>query len=445
MGHPQVLDDVLPKLCDQLRLELRRILAAFQIPPQDAEDLLQTMLLHAVMKWPEIRNPTAWLLGTLQKCCALYWREHRLRSARFVAIEPDKHDVGVVPPQQRRVVLADLETLCRRLPRRQRAVVALYCHQGLPAQAVARATGLRLSSVRKTARRAVDRLREVIGDPTPRRPPCPHIAAGSPWSAPVDGYLASGAYVDSTRPIIARQLARAAAALGACPLAQLTGDALARYRVTVIAGDRAPRARAETLARLRSFFLWTGEHGWHALQPVVIREALRSPGRLLPVPVPPIAVGSPWSAPVDAFLSGHAGTTRLTYASRLAEAAAMLGGGPLAELTAEALVGYRAVVMADGRAPVTQAKRLATLRSFLLWTGKRGWHALQPPVVHEVLRLPRGYERPFATLADRFHARALAAAQSKAAESTEIAAKGRLAVPDEAPLGSGTAFAGRPA
>ncbi|HVT16477.1 MAG TPA: sigma-70 family RNA polymerase sigma factor [Thermoanaerobaculia bacterium] len=384
----QALEDVLPALCEQLRPQLRRILAAFQIPMEDAEDLVQTTLLIALAKWPGIWNPTAWLLGTLQKRCIMYWRERRRRSARLVALEPLEHELSAEPPQEGRVLLAEIETLCRRLPQPQRAVVVLYCCQGLPQRDVARATGLRPSSVRKTAHRAVAQLRQAVKGraPGPRHPSRHCLGTGSPW--PVNAFLA--AYARSTRRNYGWQLGRAAAALGDGPLAELTAEALAAYRAAVIADGRPPGSQEATLAPLRTFLLWAAEHGWHALEPAVIREALRSPLRRLRIPRTRAATGSPWSAPVDAFLAGRADTTKCLYARQLGQAAAKLGGRPLAELTAETLAGCVAALRADGRAPITHAQRIVTLRSFLLWTGERGWHALEPVVVDEALRRPDG-------------------------------------------------------
>ncbi|HVT19171.1 MAG TPA: hypothetical protein VHQ90_23700 [Thermoanaerobaculia bacterium] len=119
----------------------------------------------------------------------------------------------------------------------------------------------------------------------------------------------------------------------------------------------------------------------------------------------------PWSEPVKAFLAQQAfdcrtGKKRRDAAANLARAAARLGDVALAELTPEALPGYCAALMADGRSPMTQGRELCTLRSFLLWTGAQGWHGLRPETVRSGLRLPRGYQRPFATWAEKFQARA---------------------------------------
>src|SRR5580692_8609926 len=74
--------DELSVVLRRLRPAIRRILARYRIPPQDAEDVVQTALMLAVMKWAEIVMPDLWLLGTLQNRCIMYWRVRRRESAR---------------------------------------------------------------------------------------------------------------------------------------------------------------------------------------------------------------------------------------------------------------------------------------------------------------------------------------------------------------------------
>jgi RNA polymerase sigma factor (sigma-70 family) len=153
---------MLPELCAQLEPELRRILRSSRIPFEDAEDLLQTTLVFALRKWHEIREPKAWLLGTLGNRCTLYWRERRRQGLRYEPLDPWEPALAVAPAQERRAMLLDLEMLARRLPARQRAILFLRYRQGLRETELARATGLARSSVRKTLHRAVSRLRSAM-------------------------------------------------------------------------------------------------------------------------------------------------------------------------------------------------------------------------------------------------------------------------------------------
>jgi RNA polymerase sigma-70 factor (ECF subfamily) len=164
-GTPVARQD-LPDLCRQLRPRLRRILADFHIPPQDAEDLVQTTLLLALRKWSLIRDPHSWLFGALRNRCLFYWRERRRHGERHDSLADHAPGPAIFSAQTRRDLLADLATLSLRLPRLQRAVLALHC-QGLGPLEVAEATGLARSSVRKTRHRAVAELRRAAA----MRPP----------------------------------------------------------------------------------------------------------------------------------------------------------------------------------------------------------------------------------------------------------------------------------
>jgi RNA polymerase sigma factor (sigma-70 family) len=312
----------LPALCEWLRPQLRRVLARYRIPFEDAEDLVQTTVLLAITKWAEIYSPPAWIVGTLARRCSMYWRAQQVRSRRFMALADLVGEPSTAPAQEQRAILADLARLCGELRPRARAVVLLRHYQGLRPEEVARATGLRRSSLGQTETRALAELRELARDETPARPRRRRKSSG-----------------------------------------------LARWRY-------------QRVERLDTCL--------------------------------------PWSEPVKAFLAQEAfdcrtGKKRRDAAANLARAAARLGDVALAELTAEALPGYCTALMADGRAPMTQARELCMLRSFLLWAGEQGcWHALRPEVVRSGLRLPRGYQRPFATWAEKFQARARAAANLRA-------------------------------
>lgn len=293
MASSQAFGDVIPALSRQLRPKLCRILAWYRIPPEDGEDLVQTTLLLAMTRWCEIRSPAPWILGTLRNRCIMYWRGRRRHTAGFVPIEPFEHQLSVEPPQVYRALLGDVNELCRKLSPNHRKVLALRCHHELSSVEVARATGLRKSSIGKIVRKLRTRLCRAAGRQPPalRRSPAPRLhphpprrqsggpppGVGTPWSTQVEAFLARGLHVHTTQRIYARQLARTAAALGGRPLADLTGEALVAFRAAVMVDGRAPGSQQVTLSILRSFLLWAGELGGHALQPEEIRDALRLP------------------------------------------------------------------------------------------------------------------------------------------------------------------------
>jgi RNA polymerase sigma factor (sigma-70 family) len=165
---------------------LKRVLAAFRIPSEDAEDLLQQSLLALLNHWQEVREPEKWLAGTLKRHCQMYWRRRRRRlySAVDTALL-DWLSAPVAPPQEREVLLADLRELIERLPPRCRTVLTLRFQFGYEPAEVARRLGYRDSSIAKITTRCMAALtRELLNArsiPPPGREPEP--AAADPEAA----------------------------------------------------------------------------------------------------------------------------------------------------------------------------------------------------------------------------------------------------------------------
>ena len=76
LDQPQV-EVSLEQFLKRVRPRLKTLFARYRIPPQDTEDILQQALLALVYQRQTIRDPEAWLVGTLRNKCLLYWREHR--------------------------------------------------------------------------------------------------------------------------------------------------------------------------------------------------------------------------------------------------------------------------------------------------------------------------------------------------------------------------------
>src|SRR5436305_13296845 len=74
LDHPE-LRESLNVLLKSSRPRLERVLRNFEIPPEDAEDILQDAQLTLLYKWDKIRSPESWLLGTVKKKCITYWRK----------------------------------------------------------------------------------------------------------------------------------------------------------------------------------------------------------------------------------------------------------------------------------------------------------------------------------------------------------------------------------
>src|SRR5436309_15991164 len=145
-----VAEPSLEELLDRMQPRLKRILARYRIPAQDAEDLLQETFLIMVAKWGTIRNPDAWLLATLANRCIIYWRKYRSRLWDLV-------DTAILellaeaeaPAQEKSDLRFDLDSLLSALPERCRSILRLRYGLGCSTAEAAERTGYGKSSVRK--------------------------------------------------------------------------------------------------------------------------------------------------------------------------------------------------------------------------------------------------------------------------------------------------------
>jgi RNA polymerase sigma factor (sigma-70 family) len=148
----QSLEDFL----ERLRPRIRSLFARYRIPVQDTEDLLQQSLLALVYQWEKVRDPEAWLVGTLRKTCLLYWRERRRRlyDAVDTAVlewmaQPER------PDQERGELRHDFESLIAKLPPRCQALLRLRYRYGLEPLELAERLGYRPSSISKVSTRCL--------------------------------------------------------------------------------------------------------------------------------------------------------------------------------------------------------------------------------------------------------------------------------------------------
>lgn len=154
--EPAILFDEFLK---RVEPRLKRLLATYRIPSEDAEDVLQQTLLALLYQWERVRDPESWLLGTLKRHCLMYWRTHRRRiySAVDSAIlewlsEP------IAPSQEKADLLTDLESLIVRLPARCRSLLRLRFRLGYEPPEVAEKLGYRASSIGKITTRCLAAL-----------------------------------------------------------------------------------------------------------------------------------------------------------------------------------------------------------------------------------------------------------------------------------------------
>jgi RNA polymerase sigma factor (sigma-70 family) len=147
-----------------VRPRMKTLFAHYRIPPQDTEDILQQALLALVYQRQAIRDPEAWLMGTLKNKCLVYWRDRsrKLYDAVDAAVlelmaEP------MAPEQEGADVRRDLAVAIERLPERCRALLTLRYSQGYEPPELAARLGYSPTSISKTTNRCLAALtRELM-------------------------------------------------------------------------------------------------------------------------------------------------------------------------------------------------------------------------------------------------------------------------------------------
>lgn len=156
--------DTISEVLVKVRPVLERVLGGYDIPPEDAEDVLQDTYLTLLYKWENVQCPEAWLVGTLRKKCIMYWRKRRKRivDAMDAAIlellsEPER------PTQERQDLTRDFDRVLGRLPERCQRLLRLRYGLGLGPSEVAERMGYQPSSIRKITSRCLTVLsRELV-------------------------------------------------------------------------------------------------------------------------------------------------------------------------------------------------------------------------------------------------------------------------------------------
>lgn len=162
----ELTETVVPfeKFLKAVEPKLKKLLANYRIPSEDAEDVLQQALLALLYRWEQVRDPESWLFGTVKRHCFMYWREHKRRLYSAVDSTILEWLSEPVPPSQEHCdLLSDLETLIERLPSRCRTLLRLRFRLGYEPLEVARKLGYRASSIGKITTRCLAALsRELL-------------------------------------------------------------------------------------------------------------------------------------------------------------------------------------------------------------------------------------------------------------------------------------------
>lgn len=175
-------EEPLEELLERIRPRIKKLLRKYDIPYQDAEDVVQDALLVALSKWESIHYKEGWILGAVRFKCSNYWR--RQRGERLLGMDmPMLEDLSEPqsPGQEQDEIHHDLRSLTRGLDPRQRAALWMRFGVGLDVDEIARRLGYCASSIRKLTGRSLARLQKEWAASAPGDPPPP---AGGPGSKP---------------------------------------------------------------------------------------------------------------------------------------------------------------------------------------------------------------------------------------------------------------------
>ena len=162
MAHTETTDvgePSLEEILDRMQPRLKALFARYRIPLQDTEDILQQALLALIYQWEGIRDPEAWLLGTLKNRCLLYWRDRRRQLYEVVDATVLEWMAGATAPEQEHADLArDLGRVIGRLPERCQSILFLRYHLGYGSSEVAKRLGYSPTSMSKVTTRCLATL-----------------------------------------------------------------------------------------------------------------------------------------------------------------------------------------------------------------------------------------------------------------------------------------------
>jgi RNA polymerase sigma-70 factor (sigma-E family) len=135
-----------------------------------AEDLLQTALARAAVRWERLDNPEAYVRRVLYTQTVSWWRQLRRRPAEALVGVPAE-EVQPVAEVETRLVLS---RALGRLTPRQRAVLVLRFYEDRTEQQTAQLLGCAVGTVKSQTRHALQRLRmlspelaELVGERVP--------------------------------------------------------------------------------------------------------------------------------------------------------------------------------------------------------------------------------------------------------------------------------------
>jgi RNA polymerase sigma-70 factor (sigma-E family) len=122
-----------------------------------AEDLVQTTLARAAVRWTRLDDPEAYVRRVLYTQAVSWWRVQRRRRPEILIDIPPERPAGPDDPDLRII----LENALARLTRKQRAVLILRFYEDRSESETARLLSVGLGTVKSQTRHALRRLREL--------------------------------------------------------------------------------------------------------------------------------------------------------------------------------------------------------------------------------------------------------------------------------------------
>lgn len=156
-------NEALAELLSSVKPVAASICRRYNIPPHDAEDLMQQSLVALIDGSAQIENPEAWLAGTLRNHCLMYWRRRRRRVYSAVDTAILETLAEPTPPEQHTIEFChDMARVLGRLPSRCRSVLELRYGLGCQPIETAERLGYRSSSIYKILERCLEALSRTL-------------------------------------------------------------------------------------------------------------------------------------------------------------------------------------------------------------------------------------------------------------------------------------------
>jgi len=111
------IDEDFEKFLSRVQPRLKRILAFYCVPPENAEGILRDLFLTLLYKRDSIAAPDLWISKTLRHQCILYWRKQRWKLyASLDSAVQGSLSSSAPNTDEKRLILEELDAVVCQLP-----------------------------------------------------------------------------------------------------------------------------------------------------------------------------------------------------------------------------------------------------------------------------------------------------------------------------------------